>query len=129
MAGFSPQGVLPEFKARASVEGSPVLSSQRPVAVFWDLENIRGWLSKKTARQVLCNLCVQLRLLGQIKVFNGYRSAPSGFDVTVRQAMEGAGITLIDSPKGPDSADKHMIVDLLWFAKLHADPRPVIVVV
>jgi hypothetical protein len=118
---------IPDIPAADISEAFRKHLTRGSVGVFWDLENI-GLPPNITPMEALTALRdVIMRKFGDIKEFKAYVDLAvfaQDFSPDTRVMFRDCGIEMVDAPhnRRKEVADKHIIVDALWFAVHEKNP-------
>jgi hypothetical protein len=116
---------IPDFPAADIADAFRKYLARGNVGVYWDLENIGLPQDKRPMESLTALRDVIIRKFGQIQEFKAYADLATFADkypADTRVLFRDCGVEMVDAPHNgrKEVADKHIIVDALWFA-LHVD--------
>lgn len=118
---------IPEIPAGDITDAFRKYLARGSVGVFWDLENVGLPPNVKPLECLAALRDVIIRKFGQIQDFKAYVDLAvfaNDFSPETRVSFRDCGVEMVDAPhnKRKEVADKHIIVDALWFALHTKDP-------
>ncbi|CUG06290.1 Hypothetical protein, putative [Bodo saltans] len=122
---------IPAFPAADIADAFRKYLTRGSVGVFWDLENIGLPQNKRPMECLTALRDIIIRKFGQIREFKAYADLATFADrypPETRVLFRDCGVEMVDAPHNgrKEVADKHIIVDALWFALQTKTENPIV---